>query len=904
MCGIVSIIYEKENKKMGIEACNLLKKLEYRGYDSTGAAFIDDKGNIILKKKVGAPSKVVHDLNIDKFAGKTFIGQVRWATFGSVTDKNSQPHEVNCFINLIGAHNGNISNCDTLKEFLAESGHKIISDNDGEIIVHLVEHFYNINLKNFDKENIYESNDFDNFNKIFTNIFKFDNFNNGKNKNNFNNIHKKLFCFIDAIRKADEKANGSYAAAIIDPEIDGIFAIKSGSSLYAGIGEDENGKFILVSSDLTSVLSKTRFLIPIKEGEGIFFNYNNYFIFNLSGRLNIIKPEAKRSKLNLKDTTLSPRYHFYMEQEIFSSSSNIDEILLYYFYDTKEEKLFDFFEQNKEDFYKLFSDFTGLSLKKNEDELKKEFNDFINSNLFNELWIKYKNIAIISLIYSRKEFISSEKQFLSELIKFADIEDKLFLIDNMILWKKKRKIIHFFNFLIYLIIISYLKGGRIFTIASGTSYHACLTGSYFFNNLTKISLIATNPGGFRSVYLNGVKKDDIIIVVTQSGETKDLVDIIQDIKKLCNDVHIVSLVNNENSRIPQELSDFYLPILCGPEIAVAATKSFISQILLFYMIAFRISKIFEDSNLDSERNFDSIYPLLKRTSLKFNDELKTKIYKIKELIDDSLKKTDKDLTEVALKLYLKPSIHILGTSLIGIAKEGALKIREVVLNHTEGYDSAEFKHGPNTILGKNTIFSIEEVTKLFSDFVNFLKIKMDKNKIDLTSEIVNDFFKALLSCGLDNDKNFFENFNENNASNIERLIFDFKKSINIENYFSNYPLIFICNSDDRDKRITISQIHTHKIRGADIILIAENDDELYKAISNSPADSKNYYYKFIEVKETDDKNLFVFPVTVILQNLAFKMSVMKMKYLNSLHIENHGVHPDAPKNVSKSITVD
>ncbi len=88
-------------------------------------------------------------------------------------------------------------------------------------------------------------------------------------------------------------------------------------------------------------------------------------------------------------------------------------------------------------------------------------------------------------------------------------------------------------------------------------------------------------------------------------------------------------------------------------------------------------------------------------------------------MDFTLKTIEHDITEVVLKLFLKPSLHILGTSLIGVAKEGALKIREVVLNHTEGYDSAEFKHGPNTILGKNTIFSFSDLEKLHSNMLAY-----------------------------------------------------------------------------------------------------------------------------------------------------------------------------------------
>ncbi|HQN74192.1 MAG TPA: glutamine--fructose-6-phosphate aminotransferase, partial [bacterium] len=142
MCGVVSIVYRKNIANLGNEAASLLKKLEYRGYDSTGGAFIKEDGTVTLRKKVGAPSRVIEQLEIPKQSGFKFIGQVRWATYGAVTDVNAQPHEVNCLVHMVGAHNGNVSNTDKLKDFLADNGHTVLSNNDGEMVVHLVEHFY------------------------------------------------------------------------------------------------------------------------------------------------------------------------------------------------------------------------------------------------------------------------------------------------------------------------------------------------------------------------------------------------------------------------------------------------------------------------------------------------------------------------------------------------------------------------------------------------------------------------------------------------------------------------------------------------------------------------------------------------------------------------------------------
>ena len=85
--------------------------------------------------------------------------------------------------------------------------------------------------------------------------------------------------------------------------------------------------------------------------------------------------------------------------------------------------------------------------------------------------------------------------------------------------------------------------------------------------------------------------------------------------------------------------------------------------------------------------------------------------------------------------------------------------------------------------------------------------------------------------------------------------------------------------------------------------------ELDLAVSGVPAGRKEYRSTYVQLPavgraDKPDRNLFVFSATTALQYLAFRMSVLKMEYLDSLGIADHGVHPDAPKNVSKSITVD
>ncbi len=814
MCGIVSICYGTENPSMGLEGGELLKRLEYRGYDSTGGAFIRADQSIRLLKKVGAPSKVVVELDLDQERGQRFIGQVRWATYGAVTDVNSQPHHVACRVEFVGAHNGNISNTDALKTWLTERGHKVVSDNDGEMITHVAEDYYAANLAA--PEAALEAG-----RRACASLAS--------------PVPDGALLLVDAARKADAKGEGSYAAAFCDPRVPGVVAVKSGSSLYAGIGTDAFGEFVVVSSDLTSVLSKTRMLIPLAEGEGLWFTERAYAVFPLKGELAFSAPRPRRSKLNVRDTGLRAPFRYFMDQEIASSPENLAGILRYYFRDPSTDGLFHAFEERIDLGKALLMKVLALYDAPDETSLVEAFRalraDPVNQELM--AWVKPHQEGLRPL-HGKPE--SDERALLADLFRLEpDAGPELAVYDALLVWKKQRRVIRHLQDLIQAIKSAQ---GRVFLVASGTSYHAALVAAYFFNNLSGVGVFPVNPGMFRSMYMNTLDPRDLLIGITQSGETKDLVDIFQDVRARVPALRRIALVNNENSRIPQELVEFYLPILCGPEIAVAATKSFLNQVAVLYVIA-------------------ASFSLTDR-------KIAARLQAAADLVTRTLAECGPRVEEAAVRLHLEPSLHILGTGLIGLAREGALKIREVVLNHAEGYDAAEFKHGPNTILGKNTLFSIADLAGLL------------------------DAHEARRGEGPF-------------AGGMETLQ---ARPELVEAHFSNYPLLFICPAEERDIRITISQIHTHKIRGADILLIAEANPDLAMAVKGKPMGQDRYWSEYLEVPACGDPNLFVFAASVLLQRLAFRMSVLKMEYLDRLRVADHGVHPDSPKNVSKSITVD
>ncbi|MCP5046582.1 MAG: SIS domain-containing protein [bacterium] len=852
MCGVVSIVYGKHNENLGNEGVFLLKKLEYRGYDSTGGAFLEENGTVMLKKKIGAPSRVTVDLEMDKASGVRFIGQVRWATYGSVTNENAQPHDVNCNVHLVGGHNGNISNTDTLKEFLTENGHTVASNNDGEMLVHVVEHFYDRYL--------------------------------GRLKSTSPNESTRIKTFIKAIRKAEDVVEGSYAACVTAPDITGVFAMKSGSSLYAGKGDDDGGPFIVVSSDLTSVLSKTRFLVPLAEGEGLYFTSTDYKVFSLAGNKESV-PALTRSRLNISDIALAPKYSFFMEQEIYSASQNLDILSRYYFSDDREKPFFDVFEKHLDKSRELLYALLNLYTIFDSGQLKKEFESIRTVPAFKAISSEILQVSNrIAARFRDQGFTSEEAALLNEILGIDEkYLQELFILDQMLIWKKKRMIVKYKEQVVESIKTIARRGGRIFVVASGTSGHAALIGGYFFNTISQVPVIPAIPGLFRSVYLHSLSDKDMVIGVSQSGETKDLVDIFNDLRELYGKkLTLFTIVNNENSTLPLEKSDFYLPVMCGPEIAVAATKSFISQMALFYILACSVNR--ED------------------------DDIRQGIAKMKYYMELTLQQVDPELSSLALRLFLRPSMHILGTSLEGLSKEAALKVREVVLNHTEGYDSAEFKHGPNTLLGKNTIFSLKDMERLHTDLLEtFERLLKETDRNPSNRAGIDEFLtiaKNLKLKRLEDNVPWPPLQAGSKAKELHRIFDDYKGTVSIDNYFSNYPLIFVCPPDERDRRITITQIHTHKIRGADIILIAEEDEQLRKAVEGKPAAIENYYHNYIRLPKTGDRHIFVFQAALAFQLLALKMSVNKMKYLNNNQVENHGVHPDVPKNVSKSITVD
>ena len=884
-CGVLGLSMFKATLKLGEYASTLLRALEYRGYDSTGAVFQKEKMDVTLLKDVGAPSTLVRTLGIEKENGKIFCGQVRWATFGSVTKKNAQPHIVKCKKFIYGAHNGNITNTRELKKFLLSEGHNVVSDNDGEMLVHIVEHYFENELS-----------------KIV-------------NSERTNEKIRKQ-CMRKAITRGAEKMVGSYAAVIVDPLTETSYAIKAGSSLYFGIGSIDGNRFGLASSDLTAILKFTKMLINLREGECVEFQNDNYSIFAFkhlkvkrAGQDDLnyepgdtISKVAVRSKLRAEDTELLSPFEYFMEQEIYAETESSGKLIkLFKGGSNTGRRMLDLLKKEKilAEKEKLHEKITEID---DFEQQQKIFSDFAESKIAEDFYNKVKQNyteiynELVKENFKKKYFFSSDMNLFLELMNAEFHKKRLLLakaldsISEMIdVNEFNESVMHFLT----IIENTNKKNRNIYTIACGTSYHATLVAALFFNEIANIELLPILPGNFRGQYSKSLQNNDVIIGVSQSGETKDLVDIFNDIERSDLDIKKVVLVNNMNSTLGQEKSDVSIPISCGPEIAVPATKSFINQITLFYYLAVKVAEM-KLNNIEDKSS--SEYRKLKKiVDFRWNS-----IENIPQLIQETIQTTKEQIEFVAGKIYLEPSMHILATKITGVAKEGALKIRETVLNHTEGGEASEFKHGPNTILGKNTVFGIKNIKAIIKHYNNIIKemeALAEKRSISYVE-------RRKITLAISNyvfSRSYPFNLSKKALKLFKEIVEDYDF---FEHAYRNYPLIYVTGPDERDVNLTISQINTHKIRGGDTFIIAEENDRLLENARTNPHDEGYYGWGYIILPKTGDSLMTAFSSTIVLQLLALKMSIKKMEYLDRLSIKDHGVHPDVPKNVSKSITVD
>ena len=216
MCGIVGYIGQSDAFPVLIEG---LKRLEYRGYDSAGVALIGNQDNLNVYKTKGKVSNLEAVAADKDCSGHIGIAHTRWATHGEPSAANAHPH-VSMSGELALVHNGIIENYQVLKEQLADKGYTFKSSTDTEVLVQLIDHYYQQNGKDL----------------------------------------------VSAVCQALNDAIGAYAIAVMEKKDPGhIVAARQSSPLVVGVGKDN--KDFYIASDATPIVEHTNKVVYLEDGE-------------------------------------------------------------------------------------------------------------------------------------------------------------------------------------------------------------------------------------------------------------------------------------------------------------------------------------------------------------------------------------------------------------------------------------------------------------------------------------------------------------------------------------------------------------------------------------------------------------------------------------------------------------
>ena len=221
---------------------------------------------------------------------------------------------------------------------------------------------------------------------------------------------------------------------------------------------------------------------------------------------------------------------------------------------------------------------------------------------------------------------------------------------------------------------------RVFIVACGTAYHAGLVGKTIIEKLAKIPVEVDIASEFR--YRDPlITEKSLLIVVSQSGETADTLAVLRDAKK--TGAKVIAITNVVGSSVSRE-AHHVLYTWAGPEIAVASTKAYETQLIAMYILGIYFGELKGTLN--------------KELSEELKEELLILSDKVKEILD----KKD-ELQKYASKNYMDKDLFFLGRGLdYAVALEGSLKLKEISYIHSEAYAGGELKHGPIALIEKGT----------------------------------------------------------------------------------------------------------------------------------------------------------------------------------------------------------
>ena len=518
MCGIIGYVGHQQAAPILLDG---LARMEYRGYDSAGVAVRSEtKGLQVYKSKgrLQVLSDMIHGgADVEGTLG---IGHTRWATHGEPNDINAHPH-VSEDGRIAMVHNGIIENYMEIKQQLLRHGVTFKSETDTEVAAQLLEFHYN-------------------------------------------ECHNML----EAVGRVLRRIEGSYAFGIICADYpNALIAARKDSPLIIGCGENEN----FIASDVTAVISHTRDVIYMEDGE-----------------IAVLTAEG----VNLFNDEMDP---------IDKPHSHID-------WDVSAAE-------------------------------KGGYPHFMLKEIFEQPEAIRKTVS-------------------------PRVREGRVVLDDLRLTKE------------------YIQGvSRIFIVACGSSYHVGMVGKYTLERLLRRPVEVCLASEFR--YSDPlVGEGDLVIVISQSGETLDSMAALREAKK--RGARVLSIVNVVGSSIARE-SDDVLYTWAGPEIAVATTKAYSTQMAVLDLLA--------------------VYLAAQRGTISAEEanRLTAAIAALPAQVEQILSSREQ-IQYYASQYFNHDSVFFIGRNLdYALGMEGSLKLKEISYIHSEAYASGELKHGTISLIEPGTL---------------------------------------------------------------------------------------------------------------------------------------------------------------------------------------------------------
>jgi glucosamine--fructose-6-phosphate aminotransferase (isomerizing) len=518
MCGIVGAITRTNCVPFLIDG---LKRLEYRGYDSAGLAIANmDDHQIQRARSVGRVSELeLHAAYLDARLG---IAHTRWATHGVPSERNAHPHmsEGKGFAVTV-VHNGIIENHDEVRRRLMVDGYVFHSDTDTEVIAHLV--------------------------------------------------HQKMVAgadLLEATQAAASELHGAFAIALISSNAPNtLVAGRKGAPLLVGVGDAE----LFIASDASALISQTKKIIYLEEGDILCATDKNLRIFDARGSL--ADRQVVTSQLSADAVDLGP-YQHYMQKEIFEQSGAIAATL---------------------------------------------------------------------------EMVSNAQSINPELFG-ADASPILNQVSQILI------------------------------LACGTSFHAASVARYWLESIAGVPTVVEIASEYR--YRESVcLPNTLVITISQSGETADTLAALHHALAMGVE-HTLSICNVPESALIRASRLRFLT-RAGPEIGVASTKAFTTQLAALFTLTLVMAKI--RGRLSGPQEGMLLAQLR---------HLPAAVAKVLE-IEPEIKKWAPLFANKEHALFLGRGVHY------PIALEGALKLKEISYIHAEAYAAGELKHGPLALVDSN-----------------------------------------------------------------------------------------------------------------------------------------------------------------------------------------------------------